>query len=93
MWGKLTPLHMEFTDLTKAFDSDSRVGLYIPLKKFGCPQRLLNLVYENEESKAFAINNGVKQGCVLASVLFNIYISSVRRHAFQANDEGIYEKL
>ena len=32
---------------------------------------MVTVVYENEESEAFAVNNGVKQGCVLAPVLFN----------------------
>ena len=93
-----------FIDLTKSFDSVNRAGLYIVLRKLGCQQKLLNLIrslhtgvmatvaYENEESKGFAINNGVKQGCVLAPVLFNIYFSYVIRHAFQGNDEGIYLK-
>ena len=102
---KWIPLHKAFIDLTKAFDSVNREGLYIVLGKLGCPQKLLNLIrslytgmiatvaYENEESKAFAINNGVKQGCVLAPVLFNIYFSHVIRHAFQGNDEGIISKL
>ena len=101
---KRIPLHIAFIDLTKAFDSVNREGLYIVLGKLGCPQKLLNLIrslhtgvmatvaYENEESKAFASNNGVKQGCVLAPVLFNIYFSYVIRHAFQGNDEGIYLK-
>ena len=96
------PLHIAFIDLTKAFDSVSREGLYIVLRKLGCPQKLLNLIrslhmgmmatvaYENEESKAFPVNNGVKQGCILAPVLFNIYFSYLIRHAFKGNDEGIY---
>ena len=99
---KRVPLHIAFIDLTKAFDSVSREGLYIVLRKVGCPQKLLNLIrslhmgmmatvaYENEESKAFPVNNGVRQGCVLAPVLFNIYFSYLIRHAFEGNDEGIY---
>ena len=101
---KRIPLHIAFIGLIKAFDSVNREGLYILLGKLGCPQKLLNLIrllhkrmmatvaYENEESKAFAVNNGVKQGCVLAPVLFNMYFSYVVRHAFQGNDEGIYLK-
>ena len=51
---------------------------------------MATVVYENEEVKAFSVNNGVKQGCVLAPVLFNIYFSYLIRHVFQGNDEGIY---
>ena len=90
---KRVPLHIAIIDLTKAFDSVSREGLYIILRKLGCPQKLLNLIrslhmgmmatvaYENEESKAFPVNNRVKQGCVLAPMLFNIYFSYLIRHA------------
>ena len=41
---KRVPLHIAFIDLTKAFDSVSREGLYIVLRKLGCPQKLLNLI-------------------------------------------------
>ena len=51
---------------------------------------MATVAYENEESKAFPVNNGVKQGCVLAPVLFNIYFSYLIRHAFEGNDQGIY---
>lgn len=51
---------------------------------------MATFVYENEEPKSFAVNNGVKQGCVLAPVLFNIYFSYLIRHAFQGNNKGIY---
>ena len=47
------------------------------------------VAYENEESKAFPVNNGVKKGCVLAPVLFNISFSYLIRHAF--NSEKISE--
>ena len=52
----------------RAFDFVSREGLYIVLRKLGCPQKLLYLIrslhmgmmatvaYKNEESKAFPVN-------------------------------------
>ena len=53
---------------------------------------MATVAYENEESKAFTINHGVKRGCVLAPDLFNIYFSYVIRHTYQGKDEGIYFK-
>ena len=53
---------------------------------------MATVVFENEESEAFAINNGVKQVCILAPVLFNINFSYIIRNAFQGNAEGVYLK-
>ena len=38
------PLHIAFVDLTKAFDTVSRSGLYMVLEKIGCPPTLLQLI-------------------------------------------------
>ena len=87
---------MAFIDLGKAFDSVNRESLYIVLGKLGCLQQLLLhkgmmaiVVYVNEESETFAII-GVKQGCDLAPVFFNVYFPHVRRNVLQGNDEGVY---
>lgn len=89
------PLHMAFVDLTKAFDTVSRSGLYKVLKTVGCPPLLLQLIasfhdgmqatiqYDGSRSSAFAIRSGVKQGCVLAPTLFGIYFSVLLETAFQ----------
>ena len=37
-------LHMVFIDLTKAFDSINRTGLWSLLAKFGCPSKLTNII-------------------------------------------------
>ena len=100
--GKNIPLYMAFVDFTKAFDKVSRNGLYIILSKLGCPEKLLNivksfhdgmkasLIYEGMESSQFDVKNGVKQGCVLAPVLFNIYFSYLIKYAFDNNQRGVY---
>lgn len=48
------------------------------------------LVYENIESNVFDIHNRMKQGCVLAPALFNIYFSFLLLHTVTDSSDGIY---
>jgi len=41
-------------------------------------------------SASFAIKNGVKQGCVLAPVLFNLFFACMLSQAVTDSEEGIY---
>ena len=96
------PLYAVFIDFTKAFDTVSREALWIVLQKFGCPIKFINLIksfhegmqahvsYVNESSEKFDVTNGVKQGCVLAPVLFALYLTAMLEVAFEDADEGIY---
>ena len=96
------PLFLAFVDLTKAFDTVSREGLYLALSKIGCPPKLLCLVrsfhqnmkgtvqFDGNLSEPFDIRNGVKQGCVLAPTLFGIFFSMLLKHAFGDVKEGIF---
>nr|VZI49912.1 unnamed protein product [Spirometra erinaceieuropaei] len=75
-----THLYSTFVDLTKAFDTVNREGLWKIMQKFGCPERFIQMVRQLHDgmmarvtdngavSEAFAVTNGVKQGCVLASL-------------------------
>ena len=77
-------LYMTFVDLTKAFDTVSRDGLWKIMAKFGCPPRFIAMVRQfhdgmqarvqndGEFSEPFEVTNGVKQGCVLAPTLFSM---------------------
>ena len=77
-------LYMTFVDLTKAFDTVSREGLWKSLAKFGCPAKFIAMVRQfhdgmlarvqndGEFSDPFPVTNGVKQGYVLASTLFSM---------------------
>ena len=40
-----------------------------------------------EQSDPFSISNGVKQGCVLAPVLFNLFFACVLRQAVGNTDK------
>ena len=96
------PLYISFIDLTKAFDLVSRDGLFKILPKIGCPPKLANIIqsfhndmkgtvlFNGNSSDPFPINNGVKQGCVLAPTLFGIFFSLVLKHAFGNSLEGVF---
>lgn len=96
------PLHIAFVDLTKAFDTVSRHGLYMLLQHIGCPPKLLAMVmsfhedmygqvlFDGNLSDRFPIRRGVKQGCTLAPTLFGIYFSLLLKYAFDGDVEGIF---
>ncbi|KAL6458375.1 hypothetical protein MHYP_G00336050 [Metynnis hypsauchen] len=95
------PLYVTFIDLTKAFDLVSRDGLFNILLKIKCPRKLYSMIrsfhdgmkatiqHEGSMSEPFDVKSGVKQGCILAPTLFNIF-SLLLKHAFGNSTEGVY---
>ena len=94
-------LYMTFVDLTKAFDTVSREGLWKIMAKFGCPTKFIAMVRQfnygmlarvqndGEFFNPFPVTNGIKQGCVLAPTLFSMMFSAMLTAAFQDGDNGI----
>ena len=94
-------LYSTYVDLTKAFDTVSRDGLWRIMAKFGCPPRFISMVRQfhvgmqarvcdnGTVSESFTVTNGVKQGCVLAPTLFSIMFSAMLSDAFRNGDVGI----
>ena len=92
---------MTFADLTKAFDTVSREGLWKIMAKFGCPAKFIAMLRQFNDgilarvqndgqfSDPFPVTNGAKQGCVLASTLFSMMFSAMLTDAFQEGDNGI----
>ena len=92
---------MTFVDLTNAFDTVSREGLWEIMATFGYPAKLIAMVLQfhdgmlarvqndGEFSDPFLEINGVKQGCVLASTLFSMMFSAMFIDAFQDDDNDI----
>jgi hypothetical protein len=82
-WEYNETVHQLFIDFKKAYDSVRRKVLYNILIEFGVPMKLVRLIKMclNETyskvcigkhlSNSFPIQNGLKQGDALSSVLFN----------------------
>jgi len=94
---------LAFIDLTKAFDTVNRDLLWKVLSKLGCPPHFLHMLraFHNgvsarvtvggHESDPFDILVGVKQGCVLAPVIFNLFlvvVTLVFRNGLHPNASG-----
>nr|VZI26919.1 unnamed protein product [Spirometra erinaceieuropaei] len=96
-----THLYSTFAHLTKAFDTVNREGLWKIMQKFGCPERFTQMVRQLHDgmmarvtdngavSEAFAVTNGVKQGCVLAPTLFSLMFSAMLMDAYRDERPGI----
>ncbi|VDL96294.1 unnamed protein product [Schistocephalus solidus] len=96
-----TQLSTAIVDLTKAFDTVNSDRLWKVMQKFGCPERFTHMVRQLHDgmtvrvtdngtvSEAFAVTNGVKQGCVLALTLFSLMFSAMLMDAYHDEQPGI----
>lgn len=85
------PLYLCFIDYKKAFDSIKWDKLWTILAEMGVPKHIIILIknlYQNSKavvkidnhlSKPCDIKKGVRQGCILSPLLFNIYGEYVMR--------------
>ncbi|CAB1096367.1 unnamed protein product [Ectocarpus sp. CCAP 1310/34] len=87
---KKIPLFMCFVDLNKAYDSVDRDMLWKVLARAGIPAKLIEVIRQfhdgmrarvrmddGELSDWFFVTQGVRQGCVLSPLLFNICFAEV----------------
>ena len=81
-------LYMAFVDLTKSFDAFNRDLLWNILRKFSCPPTFIAILQFNtdmcaqvvmagSQSSSFPVEVGVKQGCVLAPIIFNLLLVAI----------------
>ncbi|KAI0222195.1 hypothetical protein LSAT2_026566 [Lamellibrachia satsuma] len=94
-------LFSSYVDLTKAFDTVSREGLWKIMATYRCPRKFISMVQQfhagmqalvqdnGEISEPFPVSNGVKQGCILASILFSLMFSAMLTDSFRDGDIGI----
>jgi hypothetical protein len=90
-----------FVDYEKAFDRVDWVKLMDVLKKIGVDwrdRRLITNLYmgqeikiriDGEDSQPGKLGRGVRQGCPLSPLLFNIYIEEVIKSAMDEVEEGV----
>jgi hypothetical protein len=89
--AKNTPLYLCFVDLQKAYDTVDRELLWSILAKYGVPNKMVAIIRgfhsgmracvrvgtDGDKSDWFNVNTGLRQGCVLAPLLFNIFFGAV----------------
>ena len=88
-WEHRAKTFFTFIDLKKAYDSVPRRGMWLALKKLGVPEKTVNLIrafHTNMKAKIrldgelledINVENGLRQGCCMAPVLFNLYTTLV----------------
>lgn len=93
-WLFCTPIYY-FIDYSKAFDCVRWEVLWTILQEIGVPLHLVNSIanlYDDGESRVrvnnvlsrpFKPEKGVRQGCNLSHVLFNIYVEFIMRKAIE----------
>ena len=87
-------LYLSLTDLTKACGSVDRTLLWGVLTRFGVPPRVLAVIRQFHDgmqatcglddrgcSGTFDMGQGLRQGCVLAPLLLNMFSTAVQRVA------------
>ena len=88
-WEHRAKLFVTFIDLKKAYDSVPRTALWVILGKFGITESTIQLIHSFHHGMQatirldgnllypFKVENGLRQVCCIAPVLFNLYLSAV----------------
>ena len=82
-------VYLMFIDLNKAYDSVPRQLLWKLLAKYGIPESMIKVISSlhtgmeasvkvgGKLSDSFVVSNGLRQGCTMATSLFNLFFTAV----------------
>ncbi|VDP12047.1 unnamed protein product [Heligmosomoides polygyrus] len=95
-----TQLLINFVDFRKAFDSTHRESLWSILRIYGIPQPFVVFTKLHKNSSCcvrtnamhttfFEVVTGVRQGCVLSPLLFNVALDFIMRKSMKGDETGI----
>ena len=97
-------LYTCFVDFQKAFDSVWHKGLFHKLSNNGISGKSLSLLFNlynktqcaikrnNDITDLFRYSKGVRQGCPLSLILFNLYVNDIFNIIDQNSTPGVYLK-
>ena len=93
-------LHTCFIDLQKAYETVDRTLLWQVLTRIGVPPQMIAVIRQFHDgtracvrpddgvcSDWFEVEQGLRQGCVLSSLLFNIFFAAVLNVVLQRSSE------
>ena len=101
-------LFLCFIDLQKTYDSVDRTLLWQMLARFGTPPQMIEVIRQFHDgmracvrsdddrcSEWFEVAQGLRQGCVLSPLLFNVFFAGILRVALDrfSKDAGILVDL
>ena len=96
-----SPLLVNFIDYEKAFDSVDRATLWMLMRHYGIPEKLVNLVkssydgtycqvfHEGQLTDRFEVGTGVRQGCLLSPFLFILAIDWIMKETTRGRRNGV----
>ncbi|XP_075163054.1 uncharacterized protein LOC142235681 [Haematobia irritans] len=92
-----SPLYLSFIDFTKAFDTIRHEALLKALECKRVPKKIIRLIaslydgatcrirHEQQLSHQITVEIGVRQGCVLSPLLFNILLDVIMSRVSQSH--------
>ena len=102
------PLFLCFVDLQRAYDSVDRTLLWQVLARFGTPPQVIEVIRKFHDGlracvrsddglcwEWFEVAQGLRQGCVLSPLLFNVFFAAILRVVLErfSKDAGILANI